>query len=144
MQRQEDRLWLRRVEVRAVLDAPSWNTPDRGDHEGRWFRHIKGTRRTWIVRDRVTPEIRPEDNVDIAKEVDTRPALMSSRGMEELCAWVHQVALARQGWRGTRTLSDDGLELLKPLWAALVKDNRLAVFGERLSKKAREFLEKHR
>lgn len=119
-------LWLRPVEVRAVLDEASWNSPT-----DPCYAFVSG-RRAWIVRDSVTGSpVYPG-----ALGGGWHPALLSSRALEDLCGWVEQVVIARRGW----LLSKRGLKMLKPLLAALCTRDRLEVLGTRLSSEAREFL----
>jgi hypothetical protein len=120
-------LWLRRVEVRAVLDEAQW-TPLL-DQE---YDFISG-RRAWIVRDSVTG---PPAYIG-ALGRGWHPALASSRALEDLCGWVEQVRVAKNGW----LLLKRDLVILKPLLQALCTKDRLDVFGTRLSDKARKFLE---
>src|SRR5437588_2542791 len=65
------RLWLRRVEIKAVLDEAYWNSPSKEPYA------FVGTRRAWIVRN----EVGPDRHQGPTKE--HYPALMSSRGREE-------------------------------------------------------------
>ncbi len=123
-------LWLRPVEVRAVLDQAKWNSPKQ-----QLYGFISG-RRSWIVRDVVTA---PEVAYSGPSAESCRPALLSSRGMEELCGWAEQVALARDGW----LLSKRGLAALRPLLLAICTRDRMEVLGDRLSEKARRFLEEY-
>ena len=146
-------LWLRSVEVRAVLDGAPWCSPDKPKH---CFGFIEG-RRAWIVRDHLDPNL--PDSYEDASPGGAHPAILSSQGFEELAAWIEQVASARSAWTMWgipmgRQLSDAGLEMLKPLLKALATDDRIKVFqtgsskrgaehrgeGGRLTKRAVEFL----
>ena len=119
-------LWLRPVEVRAVLDEAMWNSPADQCYD------FIGGRRTWIIRDAVTGSRAYSG----ALREGWHPALLSSRALEDLCGWVEQVAISRQGWM----LSDRGLDSLKPLLQAVCTADRLSVLGNRLSKESQEFL----
>lgn len=68
-------LWLRRVEIRAVLDQASWNAPN-----DNFYDILSGGRRAWVVRDAVVES-------DRGARYRPHPALMSSRGIEELCGF---------------------------------------------------------
>lgn len=120
-------LWLRPVELRAVLDEATWTPlPDQE------YGFISG-RRTWIVRNLIT---------GATINAGTRahgwhPALASSRALEDLCGWVEQVATARNGW----LLRKRDLVILRPLLAAISTKDRVDVFADRLSVHAREFLD---
>jgi len=122
--------YLRKVEVRAVLDEPEWccsaNDP---------FYGLLGPRRAWIVRERVQ---------GVGSGRDHRPALLSSKAIEELVAWMEKVSTARKGV--FKLLTDDDA---RSLWAALlsrvVKDDILSYVSEkpqRLSPNARRTLRK--
>lgn len=134
--------WLRAVEVRAVLDGAPWCTPDSPKH---CFGFVAG-RRAWVVRDKLTAN--PNEGYTDASPGDAHPALLSSQGFEELAAWIEQVASARVGWSVLgftfgRTLSNAGLEMLRPLLQALATDDRIAVFqtgNQRLTDRAESFL----
>jgi hypothetical protein len=106
--------WLRNVEVRAVLDETEWTSLPT-----HFYDFLEG-RRTWIVRDYV------EQRGSLLQP--TYPALLSSRGMEELAGWVNRVALARRGWRWWRSLDSSGLIILEPLLCALCSEDRIKVF----------------
>ncbi|WP_299161242.1 hypothetical protein [Accumulibacter sp.] len=135
---------LKRVEVRAVLDGAFWCTPEPPKD---CYGFIDG-RRAWIVRDNLSAEKGPAN--PSAKTGTAHPALLSSRGFEELAAWIEQVASARSGWSFFglfffgRTLSDSGLEMLRPLLQALATDDRISVFQtgdhSRLTQRAESFL----
>jgi hypothetical protein len=60
--------------------------------------------------------------------------------MEELCAWIERVTEEWSKWM----LSVHGLELLEPILKAISGQDRIDVFGDRLSIKARRFLEYYR
>jgi hypothetical protein len=124
-------VWLRHVEVRAVLDDATWNSP-----QDQCYGFIDG-RRAWIVRNQLVDE--PVTNSQGGPLYD-HPALLSSRAFEELAGWVERVASAKYGW----TLSRRGLEMLKPLLEPASREDRIIVFGDRLSLKARQFLKWYR
>lgn len=120
-------LWLRPVELRAVLDEAKWTPlPDQE------YGFISG-RRAWIVRDLVTG---PPAYIG-ALGRGWHPALASSRALEDLCGWVEQVAVARNGW----LLRKRDLVILRPLLGAISTKDRIDVFANRLSDQARKFLE---
>jgi len=119
-------LWLRRVEVRAVLDEAMWNSP------ANQFYDFIGGRRTWIIRDAVTGS----QAYSGALCEGWHPALRRSRALEDRCGWVEQVAISKRG----RILSRRGLDSLKPLLQAVCTEDRLLVLGNRLSRESREFL----
>ncbi len=122
--------YLRKVEVRAVLDEPQWCCSESDPLYG-WL----GPRRAWIVRDRVIGDGLGRDH---------RPALLSSKAIEELVAWMEKVSTARK-CGVFKLLTDDGA---KPLWTALlsrvVTDDILSYLSEkpqRLSPSARRTLD---
>jgi len=78
-----DGCYLRKVEVRGVLDEPRWRCSEDDPFYGRL-----DLRRAWIVRDRLSSDDRGRD---------PRPALLSSVAIEELVAWMEQVGAARKG-----------------------------------------------
>lgn len=122
-------LRLRRVELRAALDEAVWNAP-----EDQFYDVMLG-RRTWIVRDKVTGQTAYSG----ALRGGWHPAIASSRALEELCAWIHQVALARRG----RLLWQKDLDLLKPHLVALCTPDRINVLQKWLSPEGRTFLEQY-
>lgn len=119
-------IWLRQVEVRAVLDEAQW-TP-LSDQE---YGFIEG-RRAWIVRNLVSG---PPAHTGLVGG-GWHPALASSRALEGLCGWVEQVAVSVNG----RLLRKCDLVLLKPLLLPLCTKDRIEVLGTRLSETAKEFL----
>jgi hypothetical protein len=126
--------WLRKVEVRAVLDDFKWNLPE---DEDQFYDFLEG-RRTWIVRDRADSGIARSDLLD-KKGRKGAPALISSMGFEELAAWIERVTSARSG-ASLWILSSRGLTMIKPLLAALCMKERRETFGTRLSEEAHKFL----
>jgi hypothetical protein len=119
--------YLRRVEVRGVLDSPKWCCTVADPFYARL-----GARRAWIVRERLL-------STDVGR--DHRPALVSSAAIEELVAWMEQVAAARKG----KLLTDDGAKALwAPLLFRVVKADILDYVSEtprRLSPRARKTLD---
>ncbi|MDL1979394.1 MAG: hypothetical protein LWX52_15105 [Deltaproteobacteria bacterium] len=124
-------LWFRKVEVRAVLDDFQWNPS-----EYQFYKFLDG-RRTWIVRD--CAESRIAYSGELAeKGRKGHPALISSRGFEELATWIERATSDRTLW----LLSSRGLDIIKPLICALYTKDRREAFGKRLTQKAHEFLER--
>jgi hypothetical protein len=80
-------LWLRQVEVRAVLDEAYWNSPSEQE-----YGFIAG-KRAWIVRDRITGQAHPGLLMQ-----GWHSALLSSRALENLCGWAERVAMSHDGW----------------------------------------------
>ncbi len=118
-------LSLRGVEVRAVLDDAPWDIPAHGST----YHSFRNGRRAWIVR----------DTLDSSPLIDSRPALLSSRGVEELCGWVEQVAIA---WDGC-ALDQRGLRILTPLLRPVAACNKRNVLKRQLSNEALKFLEEY-
>jgi len=121
---------LCRVEVRAVCDDARWNAPA---HQ--FFRLIEG-RRTWIVRDQVQ-----QDSVSYygaLEGVDRpfRPALLSSRALQGLCAWIARVGNAN----ASKLLSTQGLDMLRPYLVSVMAEDRVEVLDLWLSEEATTFL----
>lgn len=132
--------WLRNVEVRAVLDDARWNYANDAPP---CFDFVSG-RRAWIVRDQIQ-NTRSSNSGATAYNVVSRPALISSRGIEELCGWVEQVASARKGFpRFNQMLTDDGLQMLAPLLDPLSRPDIAKAFERSLTKRAVEFLKTYR
>jgi hypothetical protein len=123
-----EKLWLRRVEVRFVLDEANWHSP-----QSKPYGFI-GVRRAWIVRDDLTQGMSHSGPTTVHY-----PALISSRGKEELCAWIEQVQSAYDG-RFWTALSEHGLLMLRPLLAAVAKQDRIDLLRSELSDKAVRFL----
>jgi hypothetical protein len=130
---EDNSLWLRKVEVRFVLDDSKWNSP-----KAQYYGLIEG-RRTWIVRNEVLDY--PPTHTG-ARPGDYHPALLSSRAFEELCGWIERVVSARSGWM----LSSHRLKMLRPLLTAVATEDRIEVFGieNRLSQRAHKFLTRYR
>jgi hypothetical protein len=127
------KFWLRRVEVRAILDEALWNSPSEEPYG------FVSTRRAWIVRN----EVRPGSGYP-GPTREHYPALISSRGREELCGWIERVQNAYRRPRMTRALTDDGLNMLRPLLIALAQPDRVQVLRSGLSSEAIRFLERIR
>ena len=113
-------LWLRRVEIRAVLDQARWNAPD-----DNFYDILSDGRRAWIVRDAVTKS-------DRGARYHPHPALMSSRGIEELCGWIEEAA-------ATMRCNSRGRRVLKPLLDAVAGVDRRPLFRQ-LTEDATRFL----
>jgi hypothetical protein len=123
-------LWLRNVEVRAVLEATSWSTPSK-----QYYGFLEG-RRTWIVRD-CLPQEPKEQSIDA--NIDPRPAIMSSKGLDEICDWIERVAshysvASSKLKRAIRVVLGDTLRML-------AQQHRRKVFGGRLTPQAVSFLD---
>ncbi|MBI4546388.1 MAG: hypothetical protein HY707_00285 [Ignavibacteriae bacterium] len=132
-------LWLHRVDVRAVVDQLEWNAPP-----NQYYRFIDSTR-TWIVRDEVR-EDRPPSYPHLlpSTHLESHPAVLSSRGMMELCGWIERVSIVWSTrfflWRRSRLLSRRGLEMLWPHLIPVAGKDRVEIFGDRLSARAKDFL----
>jgi hypothetical protein len=63
--------------------------------------------------------------------------LISIAGMQELCAWIERVQIARNGG----TLTDRGLSALRPYLVPLAQEDRVTVLRVLLSPDARKFLD---
>jgi hypothetical protein len=122
-------LWLRQVEVRGALDAPVWNTPAQS-----CYGFVQG-RRAWIVRNVVKQAVSYGGPEGLDQPV--HPALLSSQAIEELCAWIERVSSQSPRWL---FFSRHAREALRPLLIAVAGDDRIEVFGRRLSSKATSFL----
>jgi hypothetical protein len=120
-------LWLLSVEIRAILDEAQWNSPSDPS-----YGFIQG-RRVWIIRNEILPDV-PLSYLGFNQE--HFPALISSAGMQELCAWIERVQIARNGG----TLSDRGLTSLRPYLVPLAQEDRVRALGVLLSPDARKFL----
>jgi len=122
--------WLRQVEVRAVLDEAAWNSPKEHCYD-----FVEG-RRAWIVRNTVQADQRSYGAHDDSTGVQAHPALLSSQAMHELCGWVERVASVNR----LLFLSRHARHALWPLLVCVSGEDRLAVFGGRLTGRARKFL----
>jgi len=120
-------LWLMPVEIRVILDEAQWNSPsDPG------YGFIQG-RKVWIIRNQISPDV-PLSYSGVNEE--HFPALISSAGRQELCAWVERVQIAYNGG----TLTDRGLAALRPYLVPLAQEDRVSAFQILLSQDARNFL----
>jgi len=124
-------LWLLPVEIRAILDEAQWNSPSDPN-----YGFIQG-RRVSIIRN----EILPDAPLSYSGINQTHfPALISSAGRQELCAWIERVQIAYNGG----TLTDQGLTPLRPYLVPLAQDDRVKALRILLSEDARNFLAKIR
>ena len=124
-------LWLMPVEIRVILDEAQWNSPPNSS-----YGFMQG-RRIWIVRDQILTDAALSYS-GIAQE--HFPALLSSSGMQELCAWIERVQIAHNGG----TLTDRGLTPLRPYLVPLAQEDRVRVLRALLSPDARKFLDEIR
>jgi hypothetical protein len=124
------------VEIRAILDRPLWNSG-----EQQYYTFIK-SRRTWIVRAKVMPGSSYGKQSPSSKGVLARPAILSSRGVEELCGYIEEVVTAGSGFPWL--LSRYSLKILEVILPAVAGQDRIKVLGSRLSDEAQRFLKKYR
>ena len=120
-------LWLMPVELRSVLDEAQWNPPSDPS-----YGFIQG-RRVWIIRDQILPGA-PLSYSGLKEE--NFPAIISSDGRQELCAWIERVQIAYNAG----TLTDQGLAPLRTYLVPLAQEDRVNALGIELSRDAREFL----
>ena len=120
-------LWLLPVEIRAILDEAQWNSPSNQS-----YGFMQG-RRVWIVRDEILAGA-PLSYSGFAQE--HFPALISTAGMQELCAWIERVQIAHN----SGTLTDFGLTPLRPYLVPLAQEDRVRALRVLLSPDARKFL----
>jgi hypothetical protein len=120
-------LWLLSVDIRAILDEAKWNSPS-----DQSYGFIQG-RRVWIIRNEILPDV-PLSYLGFNQE--HFPALISSAGMQELCAWIERVQIAHNGG----TLTDRGLTPLRPYLVPLAQEDRVKALRVLLSPDARKFL----
>jgi hypothetical protein len=113
-------LWLRQVEVRAVLDQPAWNTPSQP-----LYGFLDG-RRAWIVRNEARSELSYGESLGLP----IQPALLSSQAIEEICGWIEEVAAARPRWL---LLGHASRKALRPLLIPLTGEDRISVLHGRLT-----------
>ena len=127
----ESMLWVRQVEVRTVLDQAIWNS------EGgpATYYGILDGRRTWIVRNEVQP-LRSFGVPDISHKQRTYPAVLSSQAMHELCAWIERVASVNR----LLFLRAHTCRALFHLLGGVSGEDRITVFGQRLTKRASDLL----
>ena len=120
-------LWLLPVEIRAILDEAQWNSPS-----DQSYGFMQG-RRVWIVRNEIMPDAPLSYSGLTQKHF---PALISTAGMQELCAWIERVQIAYNGG----TLTDRGLTPLRPYLVPLAQEDRVRVLRVLLSPDARKLL----
>ena len=120
-------LWLMPVEIRSILDEAQWNPLPEAS-----YGFIQG-RRVWIIRNQILPNA-PLSYSGVKEE--HFPALISSAGRQELCAWIERVQIAYNGG----TLTDRGLAPLRPYLVPLAQEDRVNALGILLSRDARTFL----
>jgi hypothetical protein len=124
-------LWLLPVELRAILDEAQWNSPSNQS-----YGFMQG-RRVWIIRDQILPDA-PLSYSDLSQE--HFPALISTAGMQELCAWIERVQIAHN----SGTLTEFGLTPLRPYLVPLAQEDRVRALRVLLSPDARKFLDEIR
>ena len=115
------------VELRVILDEAQWNSPSDPS-----YGFVQG-RKVWIIRNELPPAA-PLSYSGVAQE--HFPALISSAGRQELCAWIERVQIAYNGG----TLTDRGLAPLRPYLVPLAQEDRVSAFRIMLSQDARNFL----
>ncbi len=120
-------LWLMPVDIRVILDEAQWNSPTDAS-----YGFIQG-RRVWIIRNQILPDA-PLSYSGVKQE--HFPALISSAGRQELCAWIERVQIAYNGG----TLTDRGLAPLRPYLVPLAQEDRVNALRILLSQDARNFL----
>jgi hypothetical protein len=120
-------LWLMPVEIRSILDEAQWNPPPDPS-----YGFIHG-RRVWIIRNQVLPDA--SLSYSGVKE-EHFPALISSDGRQELCAWIERVQIAYNGG----TLTNQGIAPLRPYLVPLAQEDRVNALSILLSRDARNFL----
>ena len=124
-------LWLLPVEIRAILDEAQWNSPSDPS-----YGFIQG-RQVWIIRNQILPDA-PLSYSGLKQK--HFPALISSAGRQELCAWIERVQIAYNGG----TLTGQGLSALRPYLVPLAQEDRVNALRILLSEDARKFLAKIR
>jgi hypothetical protein len=124
-------LWLLPVELRAIMDEAQWNSPSDPS-----YGFMQG-RKVWIIRNEIMPDA-PLSYSGVAQE--HFPALISSAGGQELCAWIERVQIAYNGG----ALTDRGLTPLRPYLVPLAQEDRVRALRILLSRDARDFLAKIR
>ena len=96
-------LWLLPVEIRAILDEAQWNSPLDPS-----YGFIQG-RNVWIIRNQILPDA-PLSYSGVNQA--HFPALISSAGKQELCAWIERVQISYNGG----TLTDGESHRLGLIW----------------------------
>jgi hypothetical protein len=120
-------LWLLPVEIRAILDEAVWNAPSDPS-----YGFLQG-RKVWIIRNQILPDATPSY---VGIDEEHFPALISSAGRQELCAWIERVQIAYNGG----VLTERGLAALRPYLLPLAQEDRVNAFRILLSQDARNFL----
>jgi hypothetical protein len=121
-------LWLRKVEIRAVLDEAEWNSPTLES-----FAFLSG-RRAWIIRDFVNPNIPP---VMVGGHSTIHyPALISSRGRTEYCGWIERVTHAYR----EKAISPEGLQPMRAILARTAQPDIVKLLTPLLTQEAVDFL----
>ena len=128
--------WLRRVEIRTILDNAIWNAP-----KNKFYRILEGTR-IWIVRDKVENEA--SYNYKFSGFVDPHPAVISSHGIEEICGWIERIAIFYFSSKFFSRVSDQGYRMLRPMLRSLDGEDRVKAIEDRLTDRAKQFLRWHR
>jgi hypothetical protein len=124
------------VEIRSVLDKRIWNAPP--GPLAQFYRFLRH-RRTWILRAEIKPGISYGKDL-AASDKGGRQCIISSRGVEEVCGWIEEVASARSRW----LLSPFAFDILQSILPAVAGCDRLEILQFRLSHRARHFLESYR
>lgn len=119
------------VEIRAILDEAQWNSPSDSS-----YGYIQG-RKVWIIRNEILRDA-PLSYSGVPQE--HFPALISSAGRQELCAWIERVQIAHNGG----ALTDSGLAPLRPYLVPLAQEDRVKALRILLSQDALDFLAKIR
>ena len=126
-----DKNFIRKVELRFILDEAKWNSPKHT------YYGLIGTRRVWIVRDNIEKDLAYVGG----KPLDYHPAIISSRAKEELGGWIEMVTSAKNGFM----LSYNGIKKLNPLLRAISTEDRIDFFEKNntLTKNALKFLKRY-
>ena len=103
-----------------MLDPAQWNAPTEN-----FYNILLDGRRAWIVRDTVAES-------DRNAPYRPHPALISSRGIEELCGWIEEVA-------ATMRCNPHGRRVLRLLLGAVTSVDRKAILRQ-LTAEAERFL----
>jgi hypothetical protein len=136
-ERSHDGLWLRKVEVRAILDEAVWNASG-----VRPFYNFIDSRRTFTVRDELLIDRPPSQPTHQSNylAVKPHPALISSKGYNEIRGWIERVASAYEA----RFLSADGIAMIQSYIMNVYGEDRLNNYGPLLSARAQKFLRNQR
>lgn len=124
--------WLRSVELRAVFEQAPWNL-----HAREFYGFLEG-KRAWIVRDTVKQEETGQSRLRHGEAYPryAHPALVSSRGIDELCGWIERVAYARS----VCLVGNRGLRMLEPVLESVARADVTAFLKSRLTLKSQKFL----